>query len=56
MLPTAVADRAAAWGAGGNSGGASDRLDMAVPEGGGVAAATAPAPAINRPAAFLRRS
>jgi hypothetical protein len=44
MLPMAVVDRAAAWGAGGNSGGASDRLDMAVPEGGGaVAAATAPA-------------
>ena len=37
-------------------GGASDWLDMAVPEGGAVAAATAPAPAINRPAAFLRRS
>jgi hypothetical protein len=54
MLPRAVA--AATWGAGGNSGGASDWLDMAVPEGSAVTETTAPALAINRPAAFLRRS
>jgi hypothetical protein len=56
MLPRAVVDRAVAWGAGGNSGGAFDRLDMAVPKGGAVAAAAVPAPAINGPAAFLGRS
>jgi hypothetical protein len=54
MLPRAAADRATVWGARGKSGGASDRLDMAVSEGGAVAAALAPATAIKWPAAVPR--